>query len=133
MPYDSKFAQKFRFTKPTASDLYNRFYALFGFILTISIHVACHKTLSPHSDTFDALLGCAIGVVPLWGVVYGAWMGRLTWAWCLLNLFSISSLIDMGFHLLGQPEMFVCFAFAQAICIAWLIMTGAKLRMYPNQ
>jgi hypothetical protein len=134
MPNASIVSQRFQFTKPKPIDLINRFYAAFGFILTISIHVACYKTASPHcSDTFDDLLGCAIAVVPIWGIVYGGWMARQTWPWCLLTLFSICSLIGLGFRVLGQTEMFVCFAFAQGLCVFWLLISGIKMGKWPNR
>jgi hypothetical protein len=119
------FPFKFHFTEAEPIDLFNRFYAAFGFIITIALYTACFKTLN--SQTFDYLEGFAIVVVPVWGVVYGAWFKRQTWAWCLLTLLSIGSLISLGFHALGRPEMFVAFVAAGGISLFWLFLTGMKL------
>jgi hypothetical protein len=113
------------FTQAEPIDLFNRFYAAFGFIITISLYTACFKTLN--SQVFDDLLPLAIAVVPVWGLVYGAWFKRQTWAWSLLTLLSIGSLISLGFHALGRPEMFVAFWAAEGISLFWLFLTGMKL------
>src|ERR1700722_5209390 len=127
MPNATILKEKFRFTAVPPIDLFNRFYALFGFVITISGFSACFTNL--HSPAFGGLFGMSIGVVPAWGLVYGGWVARQTWTWCLLTTISICSLIVLGFHLTGQPElMFTAFGAAQGVCLFWLALTGIKLK-----
>jgi hypothetical protein len=132
MPNASINTEKFHFTKAKPIDLFDRFYAAFGFILTLSLYRACFKT--QHSgDAFDDLLILSIAVVPVWGLAYGAWVARQTWSWCLLTLISICSLIALGFHHFGQPEMFAAFQAAGGSCLWWLILTRIKQVRWENQ
>jgi hypothetical protein len=131
MPNATLIREKLRFSSVKPIDLFNWFYALFGFIITISLYSACFRHLS--SPDFDILLGMSIACAPAWGLAYGGWVARQTWAWCLLTLVSISSLIALGFHLYGRPEMFVAFGFAQGTCMFWLALTGIKLGNFRDQ
>jgi hypothetical protein len=134
MPNAPIITEKFHFTKAQPIDLFNRFYGAFGFIVTLSLYTACFKTLHYRDhDTFDDLLYFSIAVVPAWGLLYGAWKARQTWPWCLLTLISICSLISLGFHLLGQPEMYVAFEAAGGICLLWMIVTRIKLANWEDQ
>jgi hypothetical protein len=133
MPNVAIKTEKFHFTKANPIDLFNRFYAVFGFILTLSLYTACFKHLHSRDDTFDDLFGLAIAVVPVWGLAYGAWVARQMWSWCLLTLISICSLIFLGFHLLGQTEMFVAFEAAGGMCLWWMILTRIKHANWENQ
>jgi hypothetical protein len=132
MPNTTILKEKLRLTAVQPIDLFNRFYALFGFVITISGFSACFTNL--HSPSFPGLFGMAIGVVPAWGLVYGAWVARQTWTWCLLTTISIVSLIVLGFHLTGQPDlMFTAFGAAEGVCLCWLLLTGIKLCNLKNQ
>jgi hypothetical protein len=131
MPNATLTREKLQFTRVQPIDLFNRFYALFGFVITISLFTACFKNLS--SPDFDGLFGMAIACVPVWGVVYGAWVARQSWPWCLLALTSIGTLIALGFHLTGRPEMFVAYGAAQGTCLFWLALTGIKLYNWKDR
>jgi hypothetical protein len=131
MPNAPLIKEKFKFTQVAPIDLFNRFYALFGFLITISLYTACFSHLN--TPAFDSLFWMAALSAPAWGLFYGAWVARQSWSWCLLILFSICSLIALGFRLSGQPAMFVAFGIAQATCVFWLIVTGIKLANWRNQ
>ena len=112
-------------------DLFNRFYSVFGFVVTIALYIACFRSLA--ATYFDDLFIMTALTVPAWGLLYGGWVNRQLWTWCLLTLISIGSLIALGFHLTGRPEMFFAFGSAQATCVFWLALTGFKLGNYSNQ
>ena len=120
--------------KATPFDLFNRFYGLFGLVITVALWTACFVAARTHFNYMPALLGATSGFVPGWGLCYGAWVKRLTWTWCIITAFAIVASLVLGFTLMAYPSLMAgCFGVAGGTCLLWLGMTGLKNGVWPNQ
>ncbi len=82
--------------------LFNGFYVLFGFTLTISFFAAAFLALTKHHEATESLFQVAPVSTVLWGIAYGAWPDRLRWAWSILTVVATLGMVVAIFVVLGQ-------------------------------
>jgi hypothetical protein len=84
--------------------LFNGFYILFGFTLTISFFAAAFLALTWHRPCLVMLFITAPASTAVWGIAYAAWTDTLKVAWSTLAVVATLGLIAAIFVVLTQSD-----------------------------